>query len=246
MAPFPVEAAKSEWSRGGSAGVGPTPPDSDRSTLDFTLYRGWVGVPPKSGCHRPIPLRIGRLRFESADFAVIEQLKLMGPVILSGVLKTLDGYSNTEADVASKDVKSFAFQAIGLLAHRMPQLFRDKIEMALRLFNALKVEDQSLRLTIQEATNSLAVAYKVNKGILTTLPEEDPEVNGTSPKRFIWVLLVCPVLDRNQNGRTKTTLPVECSLLYRSNVCKKQKVHVYNEGAATVSSKVSKGAALRL
>ena len=35
-----------------------------------------------------------------------------------------------------------------------------KIDMALRLFDALKVEDQSLRFIVQEATNSLAAAYK--------------------------------------------------------------------------------------
>ncbi|CAA6669169.1 unnamed protein product [Spirodela intermedia] len=92
--------------------------------------------------------------------AVMDQLKLMGPVILSGILRSLDGYSNTEPELLSRDVRSFAFQAIGLLANRMPQLFRDKIDVALRLFNALKLEDQSLRLTIQEATNSLAMAYK--------------------------------------------------------------------------------------
>lgn len=33
--------------------------------------------------------------------------------------------------------------------------------MAVRMFGALKEEDQFLRTTIQEATNSLAVAYKV-------------------------------------------------------------------------------------
>lgn len=38
---------------------------------------------------------------------------------------------------------------------------RDKIDMAVRLFDALKVEAQSLRFIIQEATSSLAVAYKV-------------------------------------------------------------------------------------
>ncbi|CAB4308925.1 unnamed protein product [Prunus armeniaca] len=42
----------------------------------------------------------------------------------------------------------------------MPQLFRDKIDMAVRLFDALKVETQHFRLSIQEATNSLATAYK--------------------------------------------------------------------------------------
>ncbi|XP_042515935.1 proteasome adapter and scaffold protein ECM29-like [Macadamia integrifolia] len=90
----------------------------------------------------------------------MDQLKLMGPVIVNGILRSLDGYSITESDAISRDVKSFAFQAIGLIAQRMPQLFRDKIDMAVRLFDALKVEDPFLRLTIQEATNSLAVAYK--------------------------------------------------------------------------------------
>lgn len=37
----------------------------------------------------------------------------------------------------------------------------NKIDMAIRLFDALKVEAQSLRFVIQEATNTLAAAYKV-------------------------------------------------------------------------------------
>ncbi|KAK9274184.1 hypothetical protein L1049_018998 [Liquidambar formosana] len=92
--------------------------------------------------------------------ARIDQLKLMGPFILNGILKSLDGYSTSESDIIAKDTKTFSFQAIGLLAQRMPQLFRDKIDMAVRLFDALKLEAQSLRLIVQEATNSLANAYK--------------------------------------------------------------------------------------
>lgn len=38
---------------------------------------------------------------------------------------------------------------------------RDKVDMAVRLFNALRSEAQFLRLIVQDATNSLAVAYKV-------------------------------------------------------------------------------------
>lgn len=40
-------------------------------------------------------------------------------------------------------------------------LSRDKIDMVVRLFGALKVESQSLRFIIQEATVSLSTAYKV-------------------------------------------------------------------------------------
>uniref|UniRef100_A0A7N2KMJ3 ARM repeat superfamily protein n=1 Tax=Quercus lobata TaxID=97700 RepID=A0A7N2KMJ3_QUELO len=93
--------------------------------------------------------------------AKIDQLKLIGPVILTGILKSLDSYSDSKSDATARDTKTFAFQAIGLLAQRMPQLFSGKIDMALRLFDALKVEDQSLRFIVQEATNSLAAAYKL-------------------------------------------------------------------------------------
>ncbi|CAH9134546.1 unnamed protein product [Cuscuta epithymum] len=102
--------------------------------------------------------------------AGMDQLKLMGPVILTGILKSLDGYSASESDAVSRDTKAFAFQAVGLIAQRMPQLFRDKIDIAVRLFDALQSEAQFLRLTIQEATNSLAVAYKgAQPGVLKTL-----------------------------------------------------------------------------
>ncbi|XP_020113729.1 proteasome-associated protein ECM29 homolog isoform X2 [Ananas comosus] len=102
--------------------------------------------------------------------AAPDQLKLMGPVILSGILRSLDGSSSTEADSITRDVKTFAYQAIGLLASRLPNLFRDKIDMAVRLFTALKLEDQSLRLTIQEAATSLAAAYKgAPEGVLKDL-----------------------------------------------------------------------------
>ncbi|KAL0389274.1 UNVERIFIED_CONTAM: Proteasome adapter and scaffold protein ECM29 [Sesamum calycinum] len=92
--------------------------------------------------------------------ARMDQLKLMGPVILTGVLKTLDNISSLDSDAIARETRSFCFQAVGLLAQRMPQLFRDKIDVAVRLFDALKLEGQYIRMIVQEATNSLAVAYK--------------------------------------------------------------------------------------
>ncbi|XVF04907.1 hypothetical protein REPUB_Repub05bG0125300 [Reevesia pubescens] len=118
-----------------------------------------------------------RLRQLGMEFTVwvfkhskLDQLKLMGPLILNGILKLLDGYSNSESDSVARDTKIFSFQAIGLLAQRLPQLFRDKIDMATRLFDALKVQSQSLRFIIQEATNSLAAAYMgASAAVLTEL-----------------------------------------------------------------------------
>ncbi|KAL8545025.1 hypothetical protein ACS0TY_005289 [Phlomoides rotata] len=92
--------------------------------------------------------------------ARMDQLKLMGPVILTGILKTLDNFSSLNSDAIARETKSFCYQAIGLLAQRMPQLFRDKIDVAVRLFDALKLEEQYLRMIVQEATSSLSIAYK--------------------------------------------------------------------------------------
>ncbi|KAL6564853.1 hypothetical protein OROMI_016303 [Orobanche minor] len=115
-----------------------------------------------------------RLKQLGMEFAVwvfkhakMEQLKLMGPVVLTGILKTLDNFSSLNSDGIAMETRTFCFQAIGLLAQRMPQLFRDKIDVAVRLFDALKLERQHLRLIVQEATNSLAVAYTgcTHKGV---------------------------------------------------------------------------------
>ncbi|KAF3455284.1 hypothetical protein FNV43_RR05732 [Rhamnella rubrinervis] len=59
------------------------------------------------------------------ELSNISQLKLMGPVILNAILKSLDSHSSVESVYATaRDTKTFSFQAIGLLAQRMPQLFR--------------------------------------------------------------------------------------------------------------------------
>uniref|UniRef100_A0A0E0RDF3 Proteasome component Ecm29 N-terminal domain-containing protein n=1 Tax=Oryza rufipogon TaxID=4529 RepID=A0A0E0RDF3_ORYRU len=87
--------------------------------------------------------------------AANDQLKLIGPVILSGILRSLDGSSTTEADSSSRDIKIFAYQAIGLLATRMPNLFSNKTDMAIRLFTALRLEEQSLRVGMREALTHL-------------------------------------------------------------------------------------------
>ncbi|XP_019082739.1 PREDICTED: proteasome-associated protein ECM29 homolog, partial [Camelina sativa] len=123
-------------------------------------------------CYRPCFDGTGsgttlRLKQMGMEFTVwvfkhgkIDQLKLMGPVILNAILKMLDGFTGSETDALSRETKTFSFQAIGLLAQRLPQLFREKTEMAVRLFDALKLETQSLRSTIQEAIISLVAAYK--------------------------------------------------------------------------------------
>lgn len=131
-----------------------------------------------------------RLKYAGMEFTVwvfkhasMEQLKLMGPVILSGILKFLDGQVAAESEVYSRELRAFSYQAIGQLAQRAPQLFRGNVDMAVRLFQALKEVDPSSRSTVQEAVNSLATAYKdcnelVSKGLEALLLENSQVVES--------------------------------------------------------------------
>ncbi|KAF8017205.1 hypothetical protein BT93_H2408 [Corymbia citriodora subsp. variegata] len=125
-----------------------------------------------------------------------DQLNLMGPVIFSQIMKTLDGYSSSASDTNAKATKTFAFEAIGWLAKRTPQLFRDKVDMAARLFDALKLEEPSLRSTIRDATVSLAAAYKdasisvlkdLEAILLENLKQEESEVRFCAVK---WAIII--------------------------------------------------------
>lgn len=92
--------------------------------------------------------------------AVNEQIKHMAPIILSGILKLLDKQVPGEADSFSKQLRTFAYQAIGQLGQRVPHLFSGNTDIAVRLFGAFKMESPSLRFTVQEAATSLASIYR--------------------------------------------------------------------------------------
>lgn len=53
---------------------------------------------------------------KAKDEASMEQMKLMGPIILSGILKFLDGQAATDPEVYSRELKAFSYQLIGQLA----------------------------------------------------------------------------------------------------------------------------------
>lgn len=120
-----------------------------------------------------------KLKHAGMEFAVWifkhasdEQLKPMAQIILTGLVKLLDGQNPGETDSSSKQLRAFTYQAMGQLALRAPHLFNSNTDMAVRMFGALRNEPDSIRVTVQEALSSLAAAYK------TCSPEVAKEVES--------------------------------------------------------------------
>lgn len=115
-----------------------------------------------------------RLKQAGMEFAVWtfkhakeQQLKPMAPIVLAALTKLVD--VPAEPDVASLQLRAFAYQAIGQLSQRIPHLFRVNADMAVRIFAALESEPAASRSTLQEAAVSLSSAYK---GCSTAVSDE--------------------------------------------------------------------------
>ncbi|EEE51612.1 hypothetical protein OsJ_32881 [Oryza sativa Japonica Group] len=81
----------------------------------------------------------------------------------------------------------------------MPNLFSNKTDMAIRLFTALRLEEQSLRLTIQEAATALATAYKL--------------VSSRYVNRLLWLRTLLGHVDADAREATSRLLGITSSAL---------------------------------
>ncbi|GAX79566.1 hypothetical protein CEUSTIGMA_g7007.t1 [Chlamydomonas eustigma] len=110
-----------------------------------------------------------RLKQQGMEFAVWvfrhaadHQLKAMGPSMLQGLLNSLEGDDLSQAtnDTSSLALKGFAYQAVGCLSQRAPQIFWGRTDVAELFFRALSEEPPGLRATVAEACSSLSNAFK--------------------------------------------------------------------------------------
>ena len=96
------------------------------------------------------------------------QLKQASPLLLSGMLKLLDG-KGVPGDAAggSSDItagpalalRGFSYQALGQLAERQPGLVTGTSDVAERVFSALATEPEGVRASVLDAARCLARAY---------------------------------------------------------------------------------------
>lgn len=64
------------------------------------------------------------------------------------------------SDINSQTLRGFTYQALGMLASRVPEPFRENVDAAAGFFAALSSEPPGVRASLQEAVSTLATAYK--------------------------------------------------------------------------------------
>ena len=68
--------------------------------------------------------------------------------------------STRGGDVTSLTLRGFTYQAVGQLAQRQPRAFAGRTDIAADFFTALATEQPGVRAAVQEATSSLASAFR--------------------------------------------------------------------------------------
>ncbi|EFN52702.1 hypothetical protein CHLNCDRAFT_138705 [Chlorella variabilis] len=132
-----------------------------------------------------------RLRQLGMEFAVWvfkhaapQQLAPAAASILDSLLQLLDDGSTRSGDSTALTLRGFTYQAVGQLAQRQPQAFAGRTDIAARFFAALATEPPGVRAAVQEATASLASAFRDAKGetaaalqqlLLESVGQQQPE-----------------------------------------------------------------------
>ncbi|KAI9197483.1 proteasome stabiliser-domain-containing protein [Polychytrium aggregatum] len=96
-----------------------------------------------------------------ARMATDEVIKPVAPIVLSGLLKFIaDPDEGTIAANENENLRGFAYEAIGLISKRAPELFMADATILFNLFKAVSTEQRNVRVSVQEALASMIPAYQ--------------------------------------------------------------------------------------
>ncbi|KAJ1537143.1 hypothetical protein HK096_003471, partial [Nowakowskiella sp. JEL0078] len=91
----------------------------------------------------------------TADKAKITPI---GPILLSGLIKFID--ENKETGGQDMDsLRGFAYEAVGLLSKRVPEIFRSDVSILYKFFAAVSTEERNVRVSVQDALSNMIDAY---------------------------------------------------------------------------------------
>ena len=93
-------------------------------------------------------------------FATDERLNQMGPIILSGLLKLISELKKAEETQDTIQLKNYSYSAVGLLAKRVPSLFRKDLTLLTQMFASLREpSEDKAKTTIFETLQQMCAAY---------------------------------------------------------------------------------------
>ncbi|KAI8803171.1 proteasome stabiliser-domain-containing protein [Cladochytrium replicatum] len=147
-----------------------------------------------------------------------ENIRPVAPVLLSGLLKFIDEQDRSTMDAAT--LRSYAFEAMGLLSKRAPKVFAEDITVIQNLFDSIPNEEPVVRSSIMSALTSMQSAYKQSNdatlGIIKALitsnlssKEQDARLsavryaNNLFPFSDSFSRFVCLLLSVDVNGNVR-------------------------------------------
>ncbi|TPX39274.1 hypothetical protein SeLEV6574_g07344 [Synchytrium endobioticum] len=123
------------------------------------------------------------------------RIRPVAPVLVSGLLKLIEQRHDNEAQAAqsaqeAEVLRGFAYEAIGLVSRRAPELFANDMTILTSFFKALSIETRNVRISVQDALTMMIDAYKntVNDEMKRTVVEEIILTNiekNEPPARYI-------------------------------------------------------------
>ncbi|KAJ3027423.1 hypothetical protein HK097_006156, partial [Rhizophlyctis rosea] len=94
-----------------------------------------------------------------ARMASDDKINPVAPVLLSGLLKLINEGAQ-EGGQEAENLRAFAYEAVGLLSRRVPNLFTQDVSILLSFFKAVSTEERNVRVSVQEALVMMIDAYK--------------------------------------------------------------------------------------
>ncbi|KAJ3009388.1 UNVERIFIED_CONTAM: hypothetical protein HDU68_002730, partial [Siphonaria sp. JEL0065] len=95
-----------------------------------------------------------------ARMAEPTKIKPVAPILLSGLLKLIQESDSHESDKDSEGLRGFAYEAVGLLSKRAPEIFVKDINILKSFFKAVSSETRNVRVSVQEALSTMIDAYR--------------------------------------------------------------------------------------
>ncbi|KAJ3192246.1 hypothetical protein HK101_006845 [Irineochytrium annulatum] len=127
-----------------------------------------------------------------ARIADSAKIKPVAPILLSGLLKFIEA-NEDEKGQDNENLRGFAYEAVGLLSKRAPELFSSDIAILQQFFTAVATEQRNVRVSVQESLSTMVDAYKdigkddvkraeVEAILLDTIDKPEPQARFVAVK----------------------------------------------------------------